>query len=217
MRTTILSLTALLLVSSTSWAGWCPLSDRACGIQGLPSSVVEGIIRVESGGHPWALHVGIGNGYTFYPKSPAEARRILAVALALTDNVDIGLMQVNWRTWREMVRGLGLDAYDLLDAQVNMELTRFRGQFMAWHSSRLLVALEGWVRSPLAGQVEAVLSWPVRRERRCRRLSALLPQATIADGFGGCPGGVQQTARRPRGGMPQPRGQGLNSRTVRGS
>ena len=110
------------LLSAPAWAGWCPLGDRACGIAGLPSAVVEGIIAVESGGNPWALHVGIGKGYAFYPRSSAEGRRFLAVALALTDNVDIGLMQINWRTWRESVRALGLDAYDLLDAQTNMEM-----------------------------------------------------------------------------------------------
>ena len=117
MGVTILCIAALLLAVSSSWAGWCP---RACGIQGLPGSVVDGIIRVESGGNPWALRVGIGKGYSFYPEMRAEARRFLAVSLALTDNVDIGLMQVNWRTWKEMVRGLGLDAYDLLDAQTNI-------------------------------------------------------------------------------------------------
>ena len=98
------------------------MSTRACGIEGLPSAVVEGIIAVESGGNPWALHVGIGKGYAFYPRSAAQARRFLAVSLALTDNVDIGLMQINWRTWRESVRALGLDAYDLLDARTNMEM-----------------------------------------------------------------------------------------------
>ena len=119
MGVTILAIAALLLAVSSSRAGWC---ERACGIQGLPGSVVQGIIRVESGGRPWALNVGIGNGYSFYPKSRAEARRFLAVSLALTDNVDIGLMQVNWRTWRKMARGLGLDAYDLLDAQTNIRV-----------------------------------------------------------------------------------------------
>ena len=84
--------------------------------------MVEGIIAVESGGNPWALHVGIGKGYAFYPRSAAQARRFLAVSLALTDNVDIGLMQVNWRTWGESVRALGLDAYDLLDARTNLEM-----------------------------------------------------------------------------------------------
>ena len=122
MRVTILLMMALLLTTSMSWAGWCPLSRSACDIKGLPSSVVEGIIRVESGGRPWALHVGIGKGYSFYPKNRGEARRLLAVSLALTDKVDIGLMQVNWRTWKEMVRGLGLDAYDLLDAQTNIRV-----------------------------------------------------------------------------------------------
>ena len=111
-----------VLSASPSWAGWCPLSTRACGIEGLPSNVVEGIIVVESGGNPWALNVGIGKGYSFYPRSSAEARRFLAVSLALTDNVDIGLMQINWRTWRKSAEALGLDAYDLLDSQINMEM-----------------------------------------------------------------------------------------------
>ena len=148
MRVTILSLIALMLAPSTSWGGWCPLSRHACGIEGLPSSVVEGIITVESGGHPWALHVGIGKGYSFYPGNSAEAWRFLAVSLALTDNVDIGLMQINWRTWRESVTALDLDAYDLLDAQTNMkfgcrilaEVLSGRGTFLErlgrYHSSR---------------------------------------------------------------------------------
>ena len=123
MPVRVLLLSALVLTSAApSWAGWCPLSDRACGIEGLPSAVVEGIIVVESGGNPWALHVGIGKGYAFYPRSVAEARRFLAVSLALTDNVDIGLMQINWRTWRRTVRRLGLDAHDLLEARINMEM-----------------------------------------------------------------------------------------------
>ena len=119
----VVLVTAVVLAAPVpSWAGWCPLSTRACGIEGLPSSVVEGIILVESGGNPWALHVGIGKGYSFYPRSAAEARRFLAVSLALTGNVDIGLMQINWRTWRESVSALGLDAYDLLDARTNMKI-----------------------------------------------------------------------------------------------
>ena len=148
MRIMIPCLLALLLAASTSWAGWCPLNRSACGIQGLPGSVVEAIMRMESGGNPWALHVGIGKGYSFYPASRIEARRFLAVSLALTDNVDIGLMQVNWRTWKGMVGGLGLDPYDLLDAQTNMrigcriliEVLSGRGTFLArlgrYHSHR---------------------------------------------------------------------------------
>ena len=137
-----------VLGAPDSRAGWCAPSEGACGIEGLPGSVVEGIIRVESGGRPWALHVGIGKGYSFYPASEREARRFLAVALALTDNVDVGLMQINWRTWRESVRALDLDAYDLLDAEINMkvgcrilaEALAGRGSFLArlgrYHSRR---------------------------------------------------------------------------------
>ena len=144
----IILIIPLMLLPSMSWAGWCPLSRSACGIRGLPSSVVEGIIMVESGGNPWALRVGIGKGYSFYPKSRAEARRFLAVSLALTDNVDIGLMQINWKTWQKTVRGLGLDAYGLLDARINMkmgcrvlaEILSGRGSFLArlgrYHSPR---------------------------------------------------------------------------------
>ena len=120
MRTAALCLTALFLIPALSFAGWCSLSRSACGIKGLPSSVVEGIIVVESGGNPWALHVGIGKGYAFYPRSEAEAKRFLAVSLALTDNVDIGLMQVNWRTWGKDILALGLTPYDLLGAETNM-------------------------------------------------------------------------------------------------
>ena len=142
------ALAACLLMPSLSWAGWCPLSESACGVEGLPSSVVEGIVVVESGGNPWALRVNLGKGYSFHPRSRGEARRFLAVALALTDNVDIGLMQVNWRTWRVTARAFGLGAYDLLDAQSNMrmgcrilaEALSGRGPFLArlgrYHSPR---------------------------------------------------------------------------------
>ena len=148
VRVLIIFSVLLLTAPALSSAGRCPLSARTCGIEGLPSSVVEGIIAVESGGNPWALHVGIGKGHAFYPRSAAEARRLLAVSLALTDNVDIGLMQINWRTWRETLRAVGVGAYDLLDPQTNMkigcrvlaEALSGRGTFMArlgrYHSPR---------------------------------------------------------------------------------
>ena len=122
MRIRLLAFCVLFALASPAQAGWCPLSRSACGIKGLSSSVVEGIILVESGGNPWALQVGIGKGYSFYPKNRREARRYLAVSLALTDNVDIGLMQINWRTWGKEIRSLGLNAYDLLDPKVNLRL-----------------------------------------------------------------------------------------------
>ena len=161
------ALTALAccLLLSPAWAGWCPLSSRACGIEGLPSSVVEGIIAVESGGNPWALHVGIGKGYAFYPRSAAQARRFLAVSLALTDNVDIGLMQINWRTWRKSVRALGLDAYDLLDARTNMEMgCRVLAQALSGHGSFLARLGRYHSRRPERGRWYARRVMAVARE-----------------------------------------------------
>ena len=171
MRVWVLLLVATLSMTVQSWASWCPLSNRACGIEGLPSAVVEGIITVESGGNPWALHVGIGKGYAFYPRSAAEARRFLAVSLALTDNVDIGLMQINWRTWRETLRAVGVGAYDLLDPQTNMkigcrvlaEALSGRGTFMA----RL-----GRYHSP----------WPERGRWYARRVMAVAREIESAGG-----------------------------------
>ena len=87
------------------------------------------------------------------------------MSLALTDNVDIGLMQINWRTWRESLGALGLNAYDLLDAQTNMrvgclvlaETLSGPGTFLArlgryhsprpergrWYARRVLSAVRG--------------------------------------------------------------------------
>ena len=70
------------------------------------------------------------------------------MSLALTDNVDIGLMQVNWRTWGKAARSHGLGPYDLLDPQTNLwmgcrilvEALSGRGSFVArlgrYHSRR---------------------------------------------------------------------------------
>ena len=100
------------------------LVSAACGcdIPGLPEAVVEGIIEVESGGNPLALRINFGEGRSLYPKSVNLARRYLAIALRYTDNVDIGLMQVNWRTWRETAGAMGIAAFDLLDAGTNRRL-----------------------------------------------------------------------------------------------
>ena len=68
-REVVAVLLAGSLLAAPARAGWCPLSKRACGVEGLQSSVVEGIIMVESGGNPWALHVGVGKGYAFYPRN----------------------------------------------------------------------------------------------------------------------------------------------------
>lgn len=152
-------------------AGWCPLSRNMCGVRGLPSAVVEGIIEVESGGNPWALHVGHGKGRAFYPSSEGAARRTLALALALTDNVDIGLMQINWRTWGETARRLGLAPYDLLDPKVNL-----------WMGCRVLVrALK--TRGSFERRLGRYHSWRPQRGRwYARRVLAAARAAAAGRG-----------------------------------
>ena len=122
MFLSILLLCVLLALPAPALAGWCPRSQNMCGVRGLSSAVVEGIIAVESGGHPWALHVGLGKGHALYPRSLGEARRFLAVALSLTRQVDIGLMQINWQTWGATARRFGLSPQDLLDPQTNLRM-----------------------------------------------------------------------------------------------
>ena len=154
-----------------------PAASRAS-----PAAWYEGIIRVESGGNPWALRVGIGKGYSFYPKSRGEGWRLLAVSLALTDNVDIGLMQVNWRTWRKTVRSLGLNAYDLLDAQTNLKMgCRILTQALATAGS--FEARLGRYHSPAPGAW--VAGTPVRvlaaaREARSGE-AAVMPLAEMSN------------------------------------
>ena len=92
---------------------------HACQIAGLPPAIVAGIIAVESGGHPLALRINLGKGYSLYPDTLRLARRYLEIALKHTSNIDIGLMQVNWRTWGATARSLGIAAPDLLNAAVN--------------------------------------------------------------------------------------------------
>lgn len=83
----------------------------AGSITGIPTQLLVAIAHVESSHHPWALNI---DGAPVYPKSRANAERILQSA---PDNVDIGLMQINFRIWG---RTLGLTKTELLDPYVNV-------------------------------------------------------------------------------------------------
>ena len=100
----------LLGAAGAAAAGWCPLSVRACGVPGLPSSVVEGIIHVESSGRPWAIGLGLGTRHrSLYPATRRQARLLLRVVLGYRAraNVGVGLMQVNWLWWGDRLEGMG--------------------------------------------------------------------------------------------------------------
>jgi len=79
---------------------------------GVPLEVLIAVAGAESGYHPWALDI---EGRQVFSKSRAEAETVLANTT--TTNVDIGLMQINWRFWGPR---LGVAKPDLLDPRINL-------------------------------------------------------------------------------------------------
>jgi hypothetical protein len=76
----------------------------------VPVQLLVAISRVESSDHPWALNI---EGKSIYAKDRQETEHFLKHA---SDDVDIGLMQVNYRIWGQH---LGLTKDDLLDPYTN--------------------------------------------------------------------------------------------------
>jgi len=60
----------------------------------VPSDLLIAIAGAESGYHPWALNI---QGHQVFCQSRTDAENVLANTP--TDDVDIGLMQINWRFW----------------------------------------------------------------------------------------------------------------------
>lgn len=86
---------------------------RASAATGIPVELILAVSHVESGFQPRAINV---SGRSYYPLSRHEAESILKSS---GDNVDIGLMQINWGHWGKK---LGVPKYDLLDPRLNVFL-----------------------------------------------------------------------------------------------
>ena len=84
---------------------------RASAATGIPVELLLAISHVESGFHPHAVNM---SGQSYFPSSRNEALRLLVRS---GDNVDIGLMQVNWGFWGDKFR---LSKSELLDPQFNV-------------------------------------------------------------------------------------------------
>ena len=84
---------------------------RAAAATGIPVELLLAISHVESGFQPHALNV---SGRSYFPSSIYEAVGLLKRS---SDNVDIGLMQVNWSFWGNR---FGLSKSELLDPQLNV-------------------------------------------------------------------------------------------------
>jgi soluble lytic murein transglycosylase-like protein len=79
---------------------------------GVPLPVLVAIAGAESAYHPWALDI---EGRQRFCRTRAEAEMVLANTA--TTNVDIGLMQINWRFWGGR---LGVAKTALLDPRINL-------------------------------------------------------------------------------------------------
>jgi hypothetical protein len=102
------------------WAEFDGVIAQHCSPLGLLPAVVQGVIDTESGGHALAIGVqfqGVHRGY--FPRDPAGARALLDRVLQDTDNVGIGLMQINWRAWKDR---LHVSPQQLLDPAVNLRV-----------------------------------------------------------------------------------------------
>ena len=101
----------LLLLRTDCWGFSPDVYLRAAAATGIPVELLLAISHVESGFQPHALNV---SGRSFFPTSIYEAVGLLKQS---GDNVDIGLMQVNWRYWGNR---FGLSKSELLDPQLNV-------------------------------------------------------------------------------------------------
>jgi len=101
----------LVFLSTECWGFSADAFLRASVATGIPVELLLAISHVESGFHPHAINV---SGRPFLPYSEYEALGLLKRS---GDNVDIGLMQVNWGYWGNK---FGLSKSELLDPQLNV-------------------------------------------------------------------------------------------------
>lgn len=80
------------------------------------SRTLAAVIRVESGGHPWAINSNTQKrSWRFETKAAAESAAQQLIARG--DSIDIGLAQINSRN----LRGLGLSVGQVLDVCTNIK------------------------------------------------------------------------------------------------
>jgi soluble lytic murein transglycosylase-like protein len=103
----------LLLLPAWCWGFSSDVFTRASSATGIPVELLLAVSHVESGFHPHAINIA---GRSFQPSSRDEAEWILRRS---GDNVDIGLMQINWGHWGKR---FGLSKADLLDPRLNVLL-----------------------------------------------------------------------------------------------
>lgn len=106
-----LLLLLLLLFPAQCWGFSADVFLRAAAVTGIPVEMLLAVSHVESGFHSHAINI---SGESFFPSSHQDALRLLSRS---RNNVDIGLMQVNWGYWGNK---FGLSKSELLDPQLNV-------------------------------------------------------------------------------------------------
>lgn len=101
----------VLLLAVPGWGVGPDIFLRASTQSRVPAELLLAVSHVESGFNPHALNLA---GRSFFPSSRREAERLLSRS---GDNVDIGLMQVNYGIWGKK---FGLSKLDLLDPALNV-------------------------------------------------------------------------------------------------
>lgn len=101
----------VLLLAGPGWSVGPDIFLRASRDSGVPAELLLAVSHVESSFNPHALNLA---GRSFLPSSRHDAERVLSRS---GDNVDIGLMQVNYEFWGKK---LGLSKVDLLDPALNV-------------------------------------------------------------------------------------------------
>ena len=115
-KSLIISLFMILFTFPATASGlidWKGLLDTGQRCSGLPQDLILSVIMVESGGNPNAVNINGVRG--FQPKCAESALKI--IYHYNNANVDIGLMQINWKTWGPVY---GIKPAQLLDPYYNV-------------------------------------------------------------------------------------------------
>lgn len=110
-----LNLTAALVSVDCAASPLTRLIDRIEREYSIPSGLLAAIASVESGGKPYALNI---SGRPFFAASKEEAKRILLSCFRRgLENVDVGVMQVNYRWHGENFGSIS----EMLEPEYNIE------------------------------------------------------------------------------------------------
>ena len=106
-------------VSNAASYAWVQPAIQICEALGVPGLLAVAVILTESRGQPYAIRVNAGTGVAVYPATYDEAQRAAATGLTLTDSLDLGLMQINYR---HQGRPRGFTPAELLQPYINLRV-----------------------------------------------------------------------------------------------